>query len=126
MTRSWAATLARAITDTVSREGLREFYDPHDGRGMGAQDFAWSALAQNSAGPPRTTFEDRPAVTLANDQLELTILTTGGALATLVRRDDAGKLSPYWNPLRMARELGATHAVSSLSGAKLATVRNGS
>jgi mannosylglycerate hydrolase MGH1-like protein len=40
-----AAALARTITDTVSREGLREFYDPHDGRGMGAQDFAWSALA---------------------------------------------------------------------------------
>jgi hypothetical protein len=40
-----AATLAQAMTETVSREGLREFYDPHDGRGMGAQDFAWSALA---------------------------------------------------------------------------------
>jgi len=40
-----AATLARAIIETVSREGLGEFYDPHDGRGMGAQDFAWSALA---------------------------------------------------------------------------------
>ena len=34
-----------AITETVAREGLREFYDPHDGRGMGAEDFAWSALA---------------------------------------------------------------------------------
>lgn len=40
-----AATLARAVTETVSEEGLREFYDPHDGRGMGAEDFAWSALA---------------------------------------------------------------------------------
>ena len=40
-----AATLARSITETVSREGLREFYDPRDGRGMGAEDFAWSALA---------------------------------------------------------------------------------
>ena len=40
-----AAALARAITETVSREGLREFYDPRDGRGMGADDFAWSALA---------------------------------------------------------------------------------
>jgi hypothetical protein len=39
-----AATLARALTETVSREGLREFYDPRDGRGMGAEDFAWSAL----------------------------------------------------------------------------------
>jgi hypothetical protein len=40
-----AAALARAMTDAVSREGLREFYDPRDGRGMGAENFAWSALA---------------------------------------------------------------------------------
>jgi Mannosylglycerate hydrolase MGH1-like glycoside hydrolase domain len=40
-----AAMLARAITEAVSREGLREFYDPGTGRGMGAQEFAWSALA---------------------------------------------------------------------------------
>jgi hypothetical protein len=40
-----AATLANAIIETVEREGLREFYNPHDGRGMGAQNFAWSALA---------------------------------------------------------------------------------
>jgi glycogen debranching enzyme len=40
-----AAKISRAITETVAREGLREFYDPHDGRGMGAEDFAWSALA---------------------------------------------------------------------------------
>jgi hypothetical protein len=46
-----AATLARAITETVSREGLREFYDPHNGRGMGAQDFAWSALALEMLDP---------------------------------------------------------------------------
>jgi len=46
-----AATLARAITETVAREGLREFYDPHDGRGMGAEDFAWSALALEMLDP---------------------------------------------------------------------------
>jgi len=40
-----AEALARSITETVAREGLREFYDPRDGRGMGAHDFAWSALA---------------------------------------------------------------------------------
>jgi Glycosyl hydrolase family 63 C-terminal domain len=40
-----AGRLARAITEAVSREGLREFYDPSTGRGMGAQEFAWSALA---------------------------------------------------------------------------------
>jgi hypothetical protein len=29
----------------VLQSGLREFYNPHDGRGMGAQSFTWSALA---------------------------------------------------------------------------------
>ncbi|HYB28821.1 MAG TPA: hypothetical protein VEF89_19570 [Solirubrobacteraceae bacterium] len=50
-----AARLARAITATVEREGLREFYDPHDGRGMGAQDFAWSALALEFVDPANAT-----------------------------------------------------------------------
>ena len=40
-----AATLARGTIESVAREGQREFYDPHDGRGMGAEEFAWSALA---------------------------------------------------------------------------------
>jgi hypothetical protein len=43
--REPAQRLSLAITESVAREGLREFYDPHDGRGMGAEDFAWSALA---------------------------------------------------------------------------------
>ncbi len=46
-----AAELAGAITETVSREGLREYYDPFDGRGMGAEDFAWSALALEMVDP---------------------------------------------------------------------------
>jgi hypothetical protein len=43
--REQARTLALGVQDAVARGGLREFYDPHDGRGMGAPDFAWSALA---------------------------------------------------------------------------------
>jgi hypothetical protein len=46
-----AATIAQAISETVAREGLREFYDPHDGRGMGAEAFAWSALALEMLDP---------------------------------------------------------------------------
>jgi hypothetical protein len=41
-----AGTLARGIERAVLRSGLREFYDPFDGAGMGARDFAWSALAR--------------------------------------------------------------------------------
>jgi hypothetical protein len=40
-----AATLADGVQLALLRDGLREFYDPYDGRGMGAPDFAWSALA---------------------------------------------------------------------------------
>jgi hypothetical protein len=64
------------------------------------------ALAQNADLLKKTTFENRPGVILANDRLELTILTTGGSLANLVLKDDPQRLSPYWNPVRMAREAG--------------------
>lgn len=54
----------------------------------------------------RSTFEQIPALVLTNDKLELTVLSTGGALASLILRDDPEKLSPYWNPSRYARETG--------------------
>lgn len=40
-----AEHLAGTITTVATREGLREYYDPRDGSGLGAKDFAWSALA---------------------------------------------------------------------------------
>jgi hypothetical protein len=40
-----AATLARGVERALLQSGLREFYDPRDGGGMGARDFAWSTLA---------------------------------------------------------------------------------
>ena len=46
-----AATLAAGIDRAVGAAGLREFYDPRDGRGMGARDFAWSALALEMLAP---------------------------------------------------------------------------
>jgi hypothetical protein len=49
-------------------------------------------------------FEGRPGILVANDKLELTILVQGGSLASLVLRDDPERLSPLWNPIRMARE----------------------
>src|SRR6059036_3539210 len=52
------------------------------------------------------TFEERRGLVLANDRLELTVLTQGGSMANLVLRDDPELLSPLWNPMRMAREAG--------------------
>jgi hypothetical protein len=44
-----ARAMAAGLIDAVEREGLREYYDPRDGRGLGARDFAWSALIAEMA-----------------------------------------------------------------------------
>jgi hypothetical protein len=46
-----AERLAGGLIDAVAREGLREYYDPRTGAGMGAKDFAWSALIAELADP---------------------------------------------------------------------------
>ncbi len=51
-------------------------------------------------------FDGRPAVILRNDKIELTVLTRGATLANLVLRDDAEKLSPYWNTDRALKPNG--------------------
>jgi hypothetical protein len=63
-----------------------------------------TALAQR--GPQPATFEGQPALTLSNDKLQMTITLQGSAIASLIFTDDAEKLSPLWNPMRLALELG--------------------
>jgi hypothetical protein len=46
-----AGRLATSLIAAVEREGLREYYDPRDGTGLGARDFAWSALICELADP---------------------------------------------------------------------------
>ena len=46
-----ARELAAGLIGAVEREGLREYYDPRDGAGLGARDFAWSALICEMADP---------------------------------------------------------------------------
>src|SRR5258707_123144 len=40
-----AQRIASGLVGAVGREGLREYYEPRTGRGLGAVGFAWSALA---------------------------------------------------------------------------------
>jgi hypothetical protein len=63
------------------------------------------AVAQSLAS---STFEGQPSVTLSNDKLQMTVMLQGSSIANLVMTDDAQKLSPYWNPTRLAREVGRT------------------
>jgi glycogen debranching enzyme len=46
-----AERLAAGLIGAVEREGLREYYDPRDGTGLGAKDFTWSALVCELADP---------------------------------------------------------------------------
>jgi hypothetical protein len=49
-----AARLTEGLFGAVEREGLREYYDPRDGSGLGAEHFAWSALVAEMADPDPT------------------------------------------------------------------------
>ncbi|HEY6730499.1 MAG TPA: hypothetical protein VI039_05690 [Solirubrobacterales bacterium] len=46
-----AERLAEGVIGAAAREGLREYYDPRNGKGLGAKDFAWSALVAELADP---------------------------------------------------------------------------
>jgi hypothetical protein len=62
------------------------------------------------------TYEGRPALVLSNGKLELTIMVQGSTLANLVLMDDPEKLSPLWNRIRMARELGTNPLPTDVGG----------
>jgi hypothetical protein len=47
-----AERLAAGVIGAVAREGLREYYDPRNGKGKGARDFAWSSLIAELADSP--------------------------------------------------------------------------
>ncbi len=46
-----AERMVTGLLGAVERERLREYYDPRDGSGLGAVDFAWSALIAELADP---------------------------------------------------------------------------
>lgn len=49
-----------------------------------------------------TTFEGYPAVVLGNDKIEVTVLTVGATIASVLLQSDGSKLNPLWNPKRVA------------------------
>ncbi len=54
--RDEAAELGSRVAGAVAQAGLREYYDPYTGRGMGARNFSWSSLALELVSPdPRAS-----------------------------------------------------------------------
>ena len=66
--------------------------------------------------PPGTSFEGHEAFLLSNGTLELTVLSRGSTFARVVLVDDPEKLSPLWDPIRMAREAGEKNIPDSVQG----------
>jgi hypothetical protein len=58
-----ADQLAERVADAVAGSGLREYYNPHTGAGMGARDFGWSSLVlemtQGDREAARSSFLER-------------------------------------------------------------------
>jgi hypothetical protein len=48
-----AQALRKSLRDLVARSGFREYYDPCDGKGLGAKDFTWSGLLVDMRYSPR-------------------------------------------------------------------------
>jgi glycogen debranching enzyme len=46
-----ALEMTRRLADAVSREPLREFYEPRTGEGLGAREFGWSSLISELVEP---------------------------------------------------------------------------
>jgi glycogen debranching enzyme len=46
-----AEAMAESLAPVMLANGLREYYDPYTGRGMGATEFAWSALIMELVTP---------------------------------------------------------------------------
>ena len=46
-----ARRMAESLAETILREGLREYYNPLTGEGVGATDFAWTSLILEMADP---------------------------------------------------------------------------
>jgi hypothetical protein len=57
----------------------------------------------------KTTWEEYPSYTLSNGVMDVTVLTTGGTIASVVLASDKEKLNPLWDPIRFARETGANY-----------------
>jgi hypothetical protein len=43
--------MTHRLSETVLSQGLREYFNPHTGEGLGATDFAWTSLILELADP---------------------------------------------------------------------------
>jgi hypothetical protein len=67
------------------------------------------AFAIITSAQTKTSWEDFPGYTLSNGVIDVTVLTTGGTIASVVLSADKDKLNPLWDPIRFAKETGKSY-----------------
>jgi hypothetical protein len=76
--REESDAMAQRLAGVVAREGLREYYDPITGRGMGARGFSWSALILELADPdPAAAWSHLPGLGRPRDRSSSRLLERG-------------------------------------------------
>lgn len=70
-----------------------------------------SVMVALAAGP--ALFEQRPAILIANDKIEFTVLPQGTMIASILLKDDLSKTSPLWDPVK---EAGAAKTPNTFHG----------
>ena len=75
-----------------------------------------SALGALTIAQERATWEERPALLLSNDKLELTVIPEGGGMVQLTLAGDPEKINPLWNPYLIARDAGLNRPMGFARG----------
>jgi hypothetical protein len=74
------------------------------------------AIATLTTAQTKTTWEDFPGYTFSNGIIDVTVLSTGGTIASIVLNSDKEKLNPLWDPIRFARETGSPNRPRGAAG----------
>jgi hypothetical protein len=64
----------------------------------------------------KLVWEELPAILLANDRIELTIVPEGGAMAQILLKSDKEKTNPLWNPYWIAKQAGVNRPTNFFRG----------
>jgi glycogen debranching enzyme len=93
--RSEAAELGARIARAVGAAGLREYYDPYTGEGMGATDFSWSALVMELIDPdPEAGSSHLGAAAWSSSSTNAAV--SDAASATVARQRLSGQSEGQW------------------------------
>jgi hypothetical protein len=90
-----AGELAARLAGAIGAAGLREYYDPYTGEGMGATDFSWSALIMELIDPDPAAASSHLGATVRSSSSTNAVVNRA-ASATVVGHRFSGRSEGQW------------------------------